>query len=82
MHSDSACPELLARIRQLEEETARLQLLIAELVLKNQHLRRDIHAAGVCACNWTERQDIHAGRKLRCLDGVVPSAAKAAFIPK
>jgi hypothetical protein len=57
MHSDSACPELLARIRQLEEETARLQLLIAELVLKNQHLRRDKHAAGVCACNWTESQD-------------------------
>lgn len=37
---DSACPELLARIRQLEDETERLQLLIAELVLKNQQLRR------------------------------------------
>ena len=47
MPGDSACPELLARIRQLEEETARLQLLIAELVLKNQHLRRDIRASGV-----------------------------------
>jgi hypothetical protein len=34
--------ELLARIRQLEDETARLQLLIAELVLNNQHLRKDI----------------------------------------
>jgi hypothetical protein len=44
---DSACPELLARIGQLEEETTRLQLLIAELVLKNQHLRGDIRAAGV-----------------------------------
>jgi|HubBroStandDraft_6_1064221.scaffolds.fasta_scaffold306146_2 hypothetical protein len=54
MPGESACPELLARIRQLEEETARLQLLIAELVLKNQHLRRDIRAAGVCECNWTE----------------------------
>jgi hypothetical protein len=51
---DSAYPELLARIRQLEDETARLQLLIAELVLKNQHLRRDIRAAGVCGCTWTE----------------------------
>ncbi len=40
-NGDSAYPELLARIRQLEDETARLQLLIAELVLKNQHLRRD-----------------------------------------
>jgi hypothetical protein len=39
--------ELLARIRQLEEETARLQLLIAELVLKNQHLRRCIPAWSV-----------------------------------
>jgi hypothetical protein len=44
---DSAYPELLARIRQLEDETARLQLLIAELVLKNQHLRRDLRAPGV-----------------------------------
>ena len=41
MPGDSAYPELLTRIRQLEDETARLQLLIAELVLKNQHLRRD-----------------------------------------
>ena len=65
MHGESACPELLVRIRQLEEETARLQLLIAELVLKNQHLRRDIGAAGVCACNWTEREENHAGIELR-----------------
>jgi hypothetical protein len=65
MPGDSVCRELLARIRQLEEETARLQLLIAELVLKNQHLRREIRAAGVCACNWTEGQDSHAGIKLR-----------------
>jgi hypothetical protein len=49
-NGDSAYPELLARIRQLEEETARLQLLIAELVLKNQHLRRDIRAPGVWEC--------------------------------
>jgi len=54
MPGESACPELLTRIRQLEEETARLQLLIAELVLKNQHLRRDIRAAGVFEYNWTE----------------------------
>jgi hypothetical protein len=27
-----------------------LQLLIAELVLKNQHLRRDIRAPGVWEC--------------------------------
>ena len=39
-NGDSVYPELLARIRQLEDETERLQLLIAELVLKNQHLRR------------------------------------------
>jgi hypothetical protein len=44
MPGDSACPELLEKIRQLEEETARLQLLIAELVLKNHHLRRDMRA--------------------------------------
>jgi hypothetical protein len=60
-NSDSACPELLARIRQLEEETARLQRLIAELVLKNQHLRRDIRAAGVWRCTWTETEDDHTG---------------------
>jgi hypothetical protein len=60
-NSDSACPELLARIRQLEDETARLQLLIAELVLKNQLLRRDIRAAGVCVCKWTETEDNRTG---------------------
>ena len=64
MPGESACPELLARIRQLEEETARLQLLIAELVLKNQHLRRDILVAGVCEYNWTESEVNHAGIKL------------------
>jgi hypothetical protein len=48
---DSAHPELLARIRQLEDETARLQLLIADLVLKNQHLRGDIRAPGVWGCS-------------------------------
>jgi hypothetical protein len=53
-NGDSAYPELLARIRQLEDETARLQLLIAELVLKNQHLRRDLRAAGEWGCTWTE----------------------------
>ena len=58
MPGESACPELLARIKQLEEETARLQLLIAELVLKNQHLRRDIYAVGLCECNWTESEEI------------------------
>ncbi len=65
MHGESACPELLVRIRQLEEETGRLQLLIAELVLKNQHLRRDICAAGVCECDWTESEEYHAGIELR-----------------
>jgi hypothetical protein len=55
MPGDSACPELLARIRQLEEETARLQLLIGELVLKNQHLRRDIRAAGVSTLPGEEK---------------------------
>jgi hypothetical protein len=65
MPSESACPELLARIRQLEEETARLQLLIAELVLKNQHLRKDIRAAGVCEGNWIESEESHAGITLR-----------------
>jgi hypothetical protein len=60
-NGDSACPELLARIRQLEDETARLQLLIAELVLKNQLLRGDIGAAGVWACTWTETEDNHTG---------------------
>jgi hypothetical protein len=57
--------ELLARIRQLEEETARLQLLIAELVLKNQHLRRDIRAPGVWGCTWTETEANHTGIMLR-----------------
>ena len=61
MLGDSAYPELLARIRQLEDETARLQLLIAELVLKNQHLRRDMRVAGVRECAWTEAADNHAG---------------------
>jgi hypothetical protein len=60
-NSDSACPELLTRIRQLEEETARLQRLIAELVLKNHHLRRDIRAAGEWRCTWTETEDDHTG---------------------
>ena len=55
MPGDSACPELLARIRQLEEETARVQLLIAELVLKNQHLRRGICAAGVSTLPGKEK---------------------------
>ena len=64
-NSDSACPELLARIRQLEDETARLQLLIAELVLKNQHLRRDIRAPGVWGCTWTETEANHTGIMLR-----------------
>lgn len=54
-NGDSAYPELLARIRQLEDETERLQLLIAELVLKNQHLRRGsielIRIHGF-ACEW------------------------------
>jgi hypothetical protein len=36
---DSAHLALLAKIRQLEGETARLRLLIAELLVKNQHLR-------------------------------------------
>ena len=53
-NGDSACPELLARIRQLEDETARLQLLIAELVLKNQHLRGDIRATAVWEFTSTE----------------------------
>ena len=53
MPDDFAYPELLARIGQLEDETARLQLLIAELLLKNQQLRRDIRAAGVPGCSWT-----------------------------
>jgi hypothetical protein len=65
MPGESASPELLARIRQLEEETVRLQLLIAELMLKNQHLRRDIRAAGVCASDWTESEECHAGITLR-----------------
>jgi len=58
---DSAYPELLARIRQLEDETARLQLLIAEFVLKNQLLRRDIRAAGVRGCTWIETEDNRTG---------------------
>jgi hypothetical protein len=57
--------ELLARIRQLEEETTRLQLLIAELVLKNQHLRRDIRAPGVWGCAWTETEANHSGIMLK-----------------
>ena len=57
--------ELLARIRQLEEETARLQSLIAELVLKNQHLRRDIPAPGVWGCTWTETEANHKGIMLK-----------------
>jgi hypothetical protein len=61
MTGESACPALLARIRQLEEETVRLQLLIAELMLKNQHLRRDIRAAGLYECDWTESEESHAG---------------------
>jgi hypothetical protein len=36
---DSADLTLLAKIRQLEDETARLRLLIAELLIKNQQLR-------------------------------------------
>ena len=36
---DSANRALLIRIRQLEDETARLRLLIAELLVKNQQLR-------------------------------------------
>jgi hypothetical protein len=50
---------------QLEEETARLQLLIGELVLKNQHLRTDICAVGVCGCNWTESEEDHTRITLR-----------------
>jgi hypothetical protein len=57
--------ELLARITQLEEETARLQLLIAELVLKNQHLRGDIRAPAVWGCSWTETEANHTGIMLR-----------------
>jgi hypothetical protein len=60
-NGDSAYPELLARIRQLEDETARLQLLIAELVLKNQHLRRDLRAPGVWGCTWTGTEDNRTG---------------------
>ncbi len=37
--SDSAYRALLVKIRQLEDETARLRLLIAELLVKNQQLR-------------------------------------------
>jgi hypothetical protein len=58
---DSAYPELLARIRQLEDETARLQSLIAELVLKNQHLRRDLRSPGVWGCTWSETEDNRTG---------------------
>ena len=59
--SESAYPELLSRIRQLEDETARLQLLIAELVLKNQHLRRDLRAPGRWGCTWTETEGSRTG---------------------
>ena len=65
MTGDSAYPELLARIRHLEDETTRLQLLIAELVLKNQHLRRDIRTAAVCESTWIETEDNRAGAKHR-----------------
>ena len=42
-NGDSAYPELLARIRQLEDETTRLQLLIAELVLnESPHRNRQL----------------------------------------
>jgi hypothetical protein len=64
MQGDSAYPDLLARIRHLEDETARLQLLIAELVLKNQHLRGDIRTAGARGCTWTETEDNHTGLRL------------------
>ncbi len=63
MPGDSAYPELLTRIRQLEDETVRLQLLIAELVLKNQHLRRDIRAATGLGSTWTETVDNYTGAK-------------------
>jgi hypothetical protein len=39
---DSAYLTLFAKIRQLEDETARLRLLIAELLVKNQQLRETI----------------------------------------
>jgi ribonuclease D len=58
-NGDSAYPELLARIRQLEEETARLQLLIAEWVLKNQHLRRDIRATPTKASEFVEQRRLN-----------------------
>jgi hypothetical protein len=61
MPGDGAYPDLLARISHLEDETVRLQLLIAELLLKNQHLRRDIRSAGGWGCTWTETEDNHAG---------------------
>jgi ribonuclease D len=65
-NGDSAYPELLARIRQLEEETARLQLLIAELVLKNQHLRRDIRATPTKTSELVEQRRLNwpAARRL------------------
>jgi hypothetical protein len=65
MPADSAYPDLLLRIRHLEDETVRLQLLIAELVLKNQHLRRDIRTAGAWGCTWTETEDNHTALTLR-----------------
>jgi hypothetical protein len=41
MPSDGDCAylALLVKIRQLEDETARLRRLIAELLVKNQQLR-------------------------------------------
>jgi hypothetical protein len=36
---DCAYLTLLAKIRHMEDETARLRLLIAELLIKNQQLR-------------------------------------------
>jgi hypothetical protein len=57
----SAVREPLARIRQLEEETARLQLLIADLVLKNHQLRREI-ARLQCEATGSVSGNHHDGR--------------------